>query len=407
MATGATTAATISMSDLADWFRTSYGSYGSDIGEISYFICMKTLAESIGKVPIYLLDEDKNRVRDHELVPFLLVQPNGKQTPAEFFANMEFNRNHFGNAYALIGRGGKYAGLTGLYPLEPLRMQIYVNNLGDPELDDYYYCYTGHDGREYWYAKDDIIHVKSWITEVTGHAGKSVREILATYMTGNKASQDFLNKLYQNGLTANLMVKYIGDLTEQGKKKIKSEMHDIMASKSDRILPIPVGWDAAPINLTMADAQFLELNKFSAEKISAAFGIKPNFLNDYSKSSYANSSAQNLSFYTDCLLYIITIYEQELKRKLLTPQEIAAGYHIEFNFSVILRADPLQQAEMLTKYVAGGIYTPDAARRYTGQPPYEGKNGGSLLVNGTYVKLDDIGAAYAAKQNRGGDNGGN
>ena len=68
--------------------------------------------------------------------------------------------------------------------------------------------------------------------------------------------------------------------------------------------------------LRLEFVEIYELKKYNSLQIAAAFGIKPNNLNDYSKSSYANSSAQNLSFYIDTLLYNITLYEQELNRKL-------------------------------------------------------------------------------------------
>ena len=52
--------------------------------------------------------------------------------------------------------------------------------------------------------------------------------------------------------------------------------------------------------------------KYGALSIAAAFGVKPDHLNDYSKSSYANSSMQSLSFYINTLLYNVSLYEQEL-----------------------------------------------------------------------------------------------
>lgn len=101
---------------------------------------------------------------------------------------------------------------------------------------------------------------------------------------------------------------------------------------SERAIPIPVGWDITPLDLKLTDAQFLEIRKYSALQVAAAFGIKPNFLNDYDKSSYSNAAAQNLSFYTDTLLYIITLYEQEFSRKLLTTEQLNDGIRVHFNF---------------------------------------------------------------------------
>lgn len=56
-----------------------------------------------------------------------------------------------------------------------------------------------------------------------------------------------------------------------------------------------------PLNVTLADAQYAEIKKYTALQIAAAFGIKPNQLNDYDKSSYSNSESQQLAFLVDTI----------------------------------------------------------------------------------------------------------
>lgn len=104
------------------------------------------------------------------------------------------------------------------------------------------------------------------------------------------------------------------------------------------MISLPVGLDVVPLDLKLTDSQFYELKKYGALEIAAAFGgVKPDHLNDYSKSSYANSSMQSLSFYVNTLLYNVTLYEQELNYKLLSRSELAAGMGYKFNVSMILR----------------------------------------------------------------------
>ena len=38
-----------------------------------------------------------------------------------------------------------------------------------------------------------------------------------------------------------------------------------------------------PLDIKLSDSQFIELKKYSALQIAAAFGIKPNQINDYEK----------------------------------------------------------------------------------------------------------------------------
>lgn len=383
---------TLSLSDINDFFGRNISPNGPDISEITYFICLKTLSEALGKMPVYLVDGEKRRIAQHETTPVLGISPNPNMTPAQLFSYMEYCRNHYGNAYAypLRDRNGT---LIGLYPLDPRQVTIWVDNISTFTTRKYYYQYLDTDsGQTYWILPDDIIHVRSWLMGDRGYAGKSVREILANYMAGNKASQAFLTDMYQHGLTANLVVKYVGDLSKENQKKLVEQMTSIAGQRSDRILPLPANWDVQPLNLSLQDSQFFELKKYSALQVAAAFGIKPNHLNNYEKSSYANSTAQNLSFYVDTLLFNLTMYEQELTRKLLTQKEQGSGMHFEFNVSVILRGDPKQQAEALQTYVSSGIYTVNEARRKAGLPPVPG--GDVNLINGSYAPLADAGKAY-------------
>ena len=137
----------------------------------------------------------------------------------------------------------------------------------------------------------------------------------------------------------------------------------------------------------------MELKKYSALQIAAAFGIKPNQINDYEKSSYASSEAQQLAFYVDTLLYIIKQYEEEICNKLLSDEEIANGYYAKFNISVILRADSEKQTQSLKEAVQGSLRTPNEARAMLDLPARPG--GDVLLCNGSMMPVQMAGQQYS------------
>lgn len=389
MFTGEKENGTITLSAVNDMFSLAGKSYGSDLSEITYFTCLKTLAESLGKMPIYLMSEDKKRITNHETTPFLSVSPNDIYTPIQFFTYLEFCRNHYGNAYAYVAR--KNSRITGIYPLDPTCVQIYIDNTDIFTNRKYYYHFTDtKSGKSYWIYPDDILHIKSWVTDRSGLAGKSVREILATNMAGSKSSQRFLNELYQKGLTANAVVKFTGDLSREQQKIMLKQLRK--QATDGRMITLPLGYDIQTLDLKLTDSQFYELKKYNSLQIAAAFGIQPNFLNDYSKSSYANSAAQNLSFYVNTLLYNLSLYEQEFNRKLLTTQEQKRGLGFKFNVWTILRGDPASQADVLQKMVSTAIYSPNEARAKLDMQPCV--NGDIHIVNGSYVPLQDVGLAY-------------
>lgn len=387
----------IKMSDIIELFggSTGGGAYGADLSEITYFTCLKTLSEALGKMPCHVVDAEKRRL-PHETAVIVETQTNNVQTPVQFFTMMEYFRNHYGNAYAYIARDVR-GRVTGLYPLLPGAVQVWVNNTEEITARPYYYYYTPTNGGEpRWLDPQDVIHVKAWITEPSGHAGKSVRQILAESLTGNKAAQAFLNDLYRKGLTANAVVKYVGDLSREKQKAMLANIESQARDNGRRMIALPVGFDLQTLDLKLSDSQFFELQKYGALRIAAAFGVKPNFLNDYSKSSYANSAAQNLSFYVDTLLYNVSGYEQEMNRKLLTQAEQRAGIGYKFNLWAILRSDPDKQAEIIQKMVTTGIYSIDEARYRLDMPPCDG--GDVHMIPGNYVKLTQVGA-YVTPEN--------
>lgn len=368
---------------------------GSDLGEITFFICLKTLAESVGKIPCYLMDADKRRITDHQVAYLLNAQPNSIMTPSQFFTKNEYCRTYQGNSYSYIKRTSN-GQIEGLYLLDPRRVTVLVNNSRQLFAEqEYYYQYTDwHSGKIYYFKPKEILHFKSWITDESGLAGKSVIEVLATTFMGSKASTKFLNELYQNGLTASAVVKYTGDLKRESQDKLLDEIIRQSQDKGRRMITLPIGFDLQTLDLKLTDSQFFELKKFTSRQIAAAFGVGTFALNDLEKSSYANAAAQQLQFYTSALLYILTGYEQELNRKLLTKEELSKGLGFKFNVAVILRGDISQQADIIQKMVSSGVYSPNDARRFLDQPPIDGDAGNKYLINGSMVPLENAGAAY-------------
>lgn len=82
---------------------------------------------------------------------------------------------------------------------------------------------------------------------------------------------------------------------------------------------------------------------------------------------------------------------------MLAEKDREKGLRYEFNVASILRGDLKTQAESLTKYTAGSVYKINEARKKAGLPPTKG--GDVILVNGSYVDLENVGEAYV----KGGD----
>ncbi len=376
------------------------------LSETTYFTCLKVLSETMGKLPLkcFVEDDKGGRVRapTDKTLDRILYRPNPYMTPATFWTTMEANCQHYGNAYAWIQRkyvregryGGKYE-VLGLWPMRSDCVTVYMDNIGIfGNKGNLYYRFTDPDGGEtYIFRPDDVLHFKTWMTW-NGVIGKSVREILADTVKGASYSQQYLSKLYESGLTASSVLQYTGDLDEQTRKKLQGRYNDYLtgAKNAGKVVALPVGMTLTPLSYKLSDAQFLELKKYNALQIAAAFGVKPNQINDYEKSSYASSEAQQLAFLIDTLLYRLAQYEEEINYKLLTEQQRADGMAFKFNEKVLLRADAQTQMQTITSGVQNGVYTPNEGRHLLDLPSVDG--GDVPIVNGNYVPLTMVGAAY-------------
>lgn len=367
------------------------------LSEATYFACLKVLSESVGKLPLKLLKHDENggvvTARGHPLYFALHDRPNPYMTSTTFWSTMEQNRNHYGDAYAWIkGAGTK----TSLWILPSNEVEIWYDDqkiLSD--VPDIFYIYS-HGGKLYKFSSEQIIHLKT-SSSFDGIKGIPVRKQLESTISGNIKSQKMLNQMYKSGFTAKAVVQYTADLTGENLKKFKEKIEDFAGSNLDdkevkNIIPIPVGTTLTPLNIKLADSQFIDIKKYSALQIASAFGIKPNQIGDYEKSSYASAEAQQLSFYVDTLLYILKQYEEELNYKLLSREEIDNGFYVKFNVAVILRADLKTQIETLSQAVANFIYTPNEARALLDKPSLPG--GDKLLGNGASIPVELAGSQY-------------
>ena len=372
--------------------------------EVTYFTCLKMLSETLAKMPIkYYQKTDRGIVEadQTDTSKLLTKRPNPFMTPTTFWNTVEMNRNHYGNAYVYMRKkfirqryGGEFR-IIDLWVMQSNCVQIVVDDAGIfAGVGRLWYVYTDPtSGRQYVFNTDEVMHFKTSFS-FDGITGLPVQQILKDTVSGASASQDFMNKMYESGLTAKATLEYTGELNEGAKEALRQSFEEFGSGAKNvgKILPVPWGMKLTPLDIKLTDSQFFELKKYTALQIAAAFGVKPNQINDYSKSSYANSELQQLSFYVDTELFIIKQYEEEINYKMMTEEEQDSGFYYKYNEKVLFRTDSKTQMSYLKEGVGGSIIKPNEARRKLDMPDAEG--GDELFANGNIVPLTMAGAAY-------------
>ncbi len=368
--------------------------------EATVYACIDRLSKDIAKLPVKLYKDDGNaklKIANHPVMKLLKLRPNPHMSAYNYRVTLEVQRNLYGNAYSYIDVDSK-GKIKGLYPLHAPSMQILVDDANVlPNKQKFWYVYSGNGGT-YWFHPDEILHYKGMTND--GIIGMSPIDKLRHLVENSKASQEYINKFFKNGLQAKGVVQYTGDLDPAAERKMLQRFENMSngLKNAHKYFAMPLGFQFQPINLSMADAQFLENSELSIRQIAAAFGIKMHQINELSRATFNNASEQQSEYYQESLLPILTMYEQEDTYKLLFDSEIEAGMYFKTNVDAILRTDIKTRYEAYRTAIQSGFLTVNEVRENEEKPAKEG--GDELLINGNMMKIHQAGNQYL----KGGEN---
>lgn len=380
--------------DINDWksvynFENGYDLFEGDLKESTYFKCIKILSESVAKMPINLKissEDGEEKATKHYLYDLLKNRPNEYMSAIDFWKCMEATRQHKGDSFALISRDSR-GKITGLYPIDVTRLIVDNVGLSKSKKKNKILVEYNINGTLYNCLYSEVLHFKGFTLD--GINSYSIKDTLNGLIDTNKGSLNYQRELFKNGLTNKAVVQMVSDIKDEKELKKAQDKFNRLYSSKGRIFTVPAGFSITPLNLSLADSQFEQLKKLNAIDLATAFGVPPYMLG-YTEGYNNNSLEQSsLSFLVDTLLVLITSIEQELNYKLLTHDERIKGYYFEFNQGVLLRVDSQTQADIITKYVSGGIYTQNEARVLLGKKKLT--EGDELIVNAGVLKLKDIG----------------
>jgi HK97 family phage portal protein len=396
--------------ELMDWMGISSDELQirgtNSLKEITVYICIKILSDTVSKLPLKIYQDSSGikKATEHYLYPFLKLRPNPYMSASDFWKCVETMRNIYGNSYVWIDyvQSGRNVGkIQGFYPLNPTQMQIWVDNVGLlSSKNSIWYIYTDNMGTQHKLQASDLLHFKGLTTN--GIVGVNPIEQLKNSIENAKSAEKFLNNSYKNGMQSAGIIQYVGDLDQKAEETFRTKFEQMSSGlkNANRISLLPIGYQYQSMALKLTDAQFLENTELNERQLAAAYGIKLHQLNSLTKTSYASTSEANREFYTDTLLAILTMYEQELTYKIFLNSEIQKGYYAKFNADVILRGDIKSRYEAYAIAIQNGFKMPNEVREMEEDPPETGGN--QLIVNGNYIPLAMAGQQY---MKGGGNNG--
>ena len=352
---------------LPRWLRGDYTLQNSEL----LFSAVSRISNALSAMPIQLYrgtSPVKNDLND--LVSF---SPNPNMTSCQLVKTLEACRCTAGNCYGLKLYDAVNGALQRIDPLDPSR----VTPVLEDESGELWYRITPEKGAEFYVHNYYMIHVP--FISTNGYTGVNPVSVLYDTMSYSDNIQTFSVKQLDQGVNAAIVLEAPANLGDTQKQQMVEAFLNTYKETSGNILLLESGVTAKSMNLSPVDSKLFEVEKITRSKVAMVYNIPPHLLGDYSDTSFNSQEQQMLEFLMLTMLPIVTAYEQELNRKLLTKEQRKRGYHFKFDMEAILRADAATQAEVNQKAIRGGWKKPNEVRSQYNMPP--DPNGNNLLVS--------------------------
>ena len=355
------------------WLKGDYTIHNSEL----LFAAVLRLSNTLGSIPIQLykgMQPVYNKLND--IVSFA---PNTNMTASTFFRTMEACRCSSGNNYALKILDSNYQ-LKRLDILDPDR----VTPMIEERSKELYYRIQPEDGDAYYIHNAYIVHVP--FISTNGITGINPVSVLFDTLRYSENIQKFSIAQLDKGMNAAVVLEAPAQLGDTQKDAVIADFMSTYEKTGGNILFLESGVTARALNLSPVDTKLFEVEKITRGKVAMVYNLPPHLLGDYSDTSFSTMEQQMLEFLTLTMLPIVTAYENELNKKLLTAAERATGYHFKFNMDALLRADAATMADVNLKAIRSGYKVINEVRAEKGQKGVPG--GDKPLVSRDLVALE-------------------
>jgi HK97 family phage portal protein len=349
---GAATAAGVTVNPLAA------------LGVPTVYACVNAVSRSIASLPVKLYrklpDGGKDVAMDHPLYSLIHDSPNPEMTSASFRRAVQANATLRNSGYALIVRNG----LQQVAELRPI-----ANCDIRPERDASGVLFYDLKGVRTDASK--ILHV-SGLT-LNGISG------LDTIATGREAIglaialQEHGSRFFANASTPSMGIEIPNPMTPDKLKEFAESWDKANTGKNQHKRSILWGGAkfASVPQGNNEQSQFLEAKIYQDKCLAQLFGVPQIKAGITDAAHFNNVEQENQNYVTDTLMSCCVQWEQELNRKLLTPEE-RKTYYFKFLLNGLLRGDTKSRFEGYQLGIQNGIMCRNEARDLEDLNPTEG-----------------------------------
>ena len=328
--------------------------------------CVKIMSEAISSLSWDVIQElpngDRQKLPSHPVAKALRSPMPGMYNGNTWFETMQAWKTLRGNAISLIVRNG--AGTPKALRHFPLE-QVTIDFDAVHQMT-YYTFWDRHTNSNIVAEAADVIHIRSMVWDTEKGWGKSPIEVHRNSIGLHLAGQDYMGGIMKNGAHIPGVLMTDNKLTAEGAQRMSQSWSAKFGgsgnSGSTPVLEQGVKYQA--LNLTPADAQWLEVNNATIQDVARIFGVPLHMLGSLERSTNNNIEQQALEFVTQTLRPLAKIWEAEFN-KLFRPRDQGKIY-FKFDLNSLLRGDVKSRATLYDTLLKWGAVNVDEVRRLEG-----------------------------------------
>ena len=343
------------------------------------YAAVSRISNTIASLPIHLY-RDREVMKEHPLEQLIAYRPNPSMTAFTFRQTMEANRNNEGNAYALIVPDAEGRPLR-LDVIDPIKVQP----MREMESREMWYKISFDDAKVGWVHHSSMIVLKHM--SANGEKGIRPVDVLRGTLDYDADIKHFSVKQLE-GVSSAVILNVPGTgLSDDKKKKLIKQFLATYAESGGKVIVLEGGITATTMQQPAVDANVLNVERVTRNRVATVYNIPPHMLGDYSDTSYATAEQSMLEYLQMTINPIIEQWEEELNSKLLTWDMLKQGYSFRFDLVNLWRTDTLTMANRNQMAIRSGWLRPNEVRRQEHLP--DDPAGDTLLISRDLVPLSE------------------
>ena len=329
-------------------------------GNEAIYAAVSRISNTMASMPMHLYKGYEIQ-ENHPLERLVSLEPHPNFSAFSWKQTMEVLLNTEGTAYALQVLNS-YGQLMRLDILNPTRVTPKRDTEGN-----IWYSVIMDDGTEALAPGFLILAIK----HISANGIRGIRPIDVLRKSLDYDTQVKEMSLDQlDGVNHGIMltVPNVG-LSQQQKDEAVNRFLETYEKSGRSVVILEGGMTATNFANTSVDAQVLNVERITRNRVATVYNLPPHMLGDYADTSPGNNEQQTLEYLTLTIGPKVEQWEEEFNRKVLTPDMYAEGYRFRFDVTSLTRTDVKTTAERNQMAIRGGWRKPNEVRNELGLPP--------------------------------------